>query len=358
MILSLINQLNESFDFLKNTDIKFEELISALQEFDELAELENIKTIFCDQIRAYIFSLLHGNKFSNHNFHTILYGPPGIGKTTVAKAIAKIFKALNVIKSKPTRKNLHHNSIKNIMVELYDYYNEKKYVPENVIKKCWQNIKSFIDEKEEDYSEKENHDNIAVCGREDFVAGFSGQSALKTLDFLKKNVGKCLIIEEAYLLWTGENDGYGMEALTVLNRFIEENNNNIIVIITGYKNLIINTIFKGQPGLKRRFQWIFELDEYSPQGLAKMFNMQMKEDNWNISPEIHLESFFERNYHSFPHFGGDTRRFSWICKALHSSSELDSYIELFKKGKVLPTPELSLANFELAFEKYKITSFN
>lgn len=348
MLIELVEEIKSVYPLLINPKFNLEEVTEALFDLNNLIEMDNIKEMVSDIVKAHLFSLVNKKTFNN-NFHNILCGPPGIGKTTVAKKIARIFKSFNLIEQKKTEhliKYRHH------IEQLYEHYNNQKVLPNNILKHYWKSIRDALDNNFED------SDEIIICGREDLIAGFSGQSALKTLEFLIRHRGKCVIIEEAYLLWTGENDGYGMEALTVLNRFMEEFKNDIIIIMTGYKELISSTIFKAQPGLKRRFQWYFELQPYSPKGLKDMFILQMRNDGWFLEDALllELENFFTEKIDYFPHFGGDTERFAWVCKAVHASSELLNYFQILRTNGDLPVIYLTLENFHVSFEKYQMIS--
>jgi DNA polymerase III delta prime subunit len=164
---------------------------------------------------------------------------------------------------------------------------------------------------------------IKIVSREDFVAGFHGQSALKTEKLLNDSIGKVLFIDEAYSLVNEEKDSYGKEVLTTLNRFMSENSSKIIIIFAGYRDLLESSIFTYQPGLKRRCSWFFDIKGYSEEGLGKIFENQLEKNGWKTSPDLDLKQFFRENMKDFPHFGGDTLRLSFYCKICYSKEVFD-----------------------------------
>ena len=171
---------------------------------------------------------------------------------------------------------------------------------------------------EQDLLKPKKFDLIRIVSREDFIASYLGQTAVKTEALLKDSIGKVLFIDEAYSLIHDDRDSYGMEALTCLNRFMSEHADEIIIIFAGYKDLLENTIFKFQPGLRRRTNWAFQIDGYSANGLAKIFETQLVRDDWILTPEINIVKFFQENMNDFPNFGGDTQRLVFYCKLNHA----------------------------------------
>jgi len=178
------------------------------------------------------------------------------------------------------------------------------------------------DESGEKEKEKDNEKEdipIVIVSRQDLVAEYLGHTAIKTYNLLLKNLkeGKVTFIDEAYSLVTGERDTFGLEALTTLNKFMSEHPE-AIIIFAGYKDLMQETIFKYQPGLKRRCAWVLEIEGYSPAGLAQIFLSQLSQHGWTLDPSINLVDFFLRNRNSFPNFGGDTGKLAFYCKLAYS----------------------------------------
>lgn len=177
--------------------------------------------------------------------------------------------------------------------------------------------------EKKDEIEPRKFDEIRIVSREDFVGGFLGQTAIKTEKLLRDSFGKILFIDEAYSLVNDEKDSFGREALTVLNRFMSEYSDRIIIIFAGYKDLMEETIFKYQPGLKRRCSWNFEIKGYTENGLAKIFEKQLNSNGWKLSEEFDIVSFFKNNMKDFPHYGGSTLQLAFYCKLLYSSLFFD-----------------------------------
>lgn len=179
-----------------------------------------------------------------------------------------------------------------------------------------------IDSKTE--LEPKSFDLIRVVSREDFVAPYVGQTALKTEKLLQSCLGKVLFIDEAYSLVNDEKDSFGREALTVLNRFMSEYSDSIIIVFAGYKDLMNETIFNAQPGLKRRCSWYFEITGYSEEGLSQIFEKQLNENGWNLSKDVNMVKFFKENKKHFPNFGGSCLQLTFYCKLVYSTEVFDN----------------------------------
>lgn len=172
--------------------------------------------------------------------------------------------------------------------------------------------------------EKEpNEIPIVITGRNDLVAEYVGHTAIKTEAFLKKNLGKVVFIDEAYLLYEGDRDTFGFECLTTLNRFMSEHAHEIIILFAGYKDLMQETIFKAQPGLRRRCGWVFEIKGYSPKALGEIFTKQLKEYGWSVASGLNLEAFFSRHMKKFEGFGGDAERLGFYAKLCYATAKFN-----------------------------------
>jgi len=355
-----VKSLYERYSNIRH-NINIDELTTSLNELNELIEIYSVKDAILNQIQM-LLVLMIKNDFTSFNkemLHSVFYGSPGVGKSKTAYILAKIWRSLGVLKRSPVgiflsnpRKHFEKiTQIRNDFTKLYDSY----LVPEK--KDC----KSMMIRYQKEWLSLYNRligidsinvqgDNIVICGREDFIAEYAGQTSVKTTNFLNKCLGKCIIIEEAYTLYMGENDAYGLEAITILNRFMDEHNDELIVIFTGYEDNLKNSIFKAQPGLERRCQWFFHLQSYSYLGLSKIFVKQLKDMDWYVKDIEFINNFFKTNIKYFPNYGGDTSKFAFKCKLSHSKKIFDS---LYKDDKNDIEYILENSVVEDAFKEYR-----
>jgi hypothetical protein len=112
---------------------------------------------------------------------------------------------------------------------------------------------------------------------------------------------------------------------------MDEHSNEIIIILTGYKDKIYDSIFKAQPGLERRIQWYFDLKGYTPDGLSQIFIKQLYESNWKVNDNEFVTKFFHKNFDKFPHFGGDTLKLVYNCKLVYSQCMIESMFNSIDK---------------------------
>lgn len=180
--------------------------------------------------------------------------------------------------------------------------------------------------------------NFRIAYRDDFIAGYLGQSAGKTKKLLNSCIGGVLFIDEAYSLAPRKSDGdsFAKEVIDTLNGFLSEHKNDFCCIIAGYENDIVNCLFKMNDGLERRFPWIHRIESYSAKNLCDIFMKMISEIKWDIAFEQKiLIDMFSENKEYFKNAGGDIETFLTKCKMFHSKR----VFSLGKEHKFILTKE-------------------
>lgn len=217
----------------------------------------------------------------------------------------------------------------NIFSRELEKENKEEIEKENKEEKEKENKEKEIIEIEIKKEEKEEEYNFVVATREDFISEYLGQTAIKTKKVLDKALGGVLFIDEAYSLCNSDSnskDKYGEEALTVINEYMSLYPENLIVIFSGYKEKLLKTIFKVQPGLRRRCSWFFELESYSEEGLVKIFNLQLSKNNWKLDSNINILSIFKNIKEYLEDSGGSTEKLLLYIKIAYSKFKYEDLL--------------------------------
>ena len=322
-------------------------LLGALIELDEMIGMERLKNSIALQIMTLIEELNMGEK-NMSMLNTILYGPPGVGKSKVGVILSKIWYGLGFLKEPNNREEFSYEGIPSanninpgivifvaFIVLLYLYGTTMASVVYNNYGGYW--LIAFVailivfavilywfsvvktktinsTKVNESNDDKGTGNIITVVSRQDFVAGYVGQTATKTKALLTKNLGKVLFIDEAYSLINDSRDSFGHEALDTLILFMSEHPNEIVVIFAGYKEKLKNSIFKAQDGLPRRCMWHFECDGYNGDELCSIFLKQTEKDGWKLLDKRAIFDIIKDNEKIFTSYGGDTERLLFFAK--------------------------------------------
>jgi len=232
-------------------NINDKHLATALQELNELTGLENIKQEISELVKLIKFYNETGkdviNKFS---LHSVFTGNPGTGKTTVARIVANIYKALGIIE----------------------------------------------------------RGHLVETDREGLVAGYVGQTAVKTKEIIDHAMGGVLFVDEAYALSEGGNNDFGKEAIEVLLKRMEDNRGKFAVIAAGYSDNMYQFI-EMNPGLKSRFDKVFKFNDYTPAQLWDIASTLFKKES--LAPDdaaaAHLKEHLNFLYDNRDKYFGNAR---------------------------------------------------
>ena len=259
-LLTIIDKYEYKDDTEYNIDLQqIVKIKDELTSLNALIGIQSLKKSVLDQL-LYFLQNLHLSSNGSDYRHTVLYGPPGTGKTEVAKIIGKMYSKIGVLK-------------------------------EN----------TFI-----------------KATRQDLIAGYLGQTAIKTAKLIDDAKGGVLFIDEAYSLASSEKeDSFAKECLDTLCEALSNHKDDLMVIIAGYEEELNETFFRMNRGLKSRFVWKFTFDPYNAGELKKIYECQVKINEWEC--EELSEDWFKKNYPQFSSYGRDMEQLFTYTKICHSS---------------------------------------
>lgn len=213
-----------------------EDLQALLDELDSLVGLDRVKA----NVRSLI-NLVKVRKLREQNglpippmsLHLVFMGNPGTGKTTVARLIARLYRAVGVL----------------------------------------------------------SQGQLVEVDRAGLVAGYVGQTAIKTAEAIQKALGGVLFIDEAYALVSGDGQNdFGREAVETLLKAMEDHRSDFVVIVAGYENLMEKFI-ASNPGLESRFNRYFVFEDYDGEQLNRIFLSMCRKNGY--APDADCRAFAE-----------------------------------------------------------------
>jgi hypothetical protein len=303
-----------------------------LVELNNMIGMKNLKENIVDQLLYYLQNLhipsvthSHSASRSSGDFlHTVIYGSPGTGKTEVAKIIGRIYSNLGVIKSKGGSSSSSLSS--------------STYVPPKK--------KSSSSSSSSTSGSSTSSSKFKKVTRADLIAGYLGQTALKTKDAIKDSIGGVLFIDEAYALGnTEKRDSFSKECIDTLCEALSDHKDDLMVIIAGYEKDLNECFFAYNDGLDSRFTWRFKIDDYTAEDLRDIYTKKVKDFGWSIheGEEIKAE-WFEKHMKYFKYYGRDMETLFSKTKIAHSR-------RVFCKPESMKT-KITMKDLENGFEMY------
>ena len=241
---SISTMSNEELMTIEDQDIPYEapkavDYTECLKKLDGMVGLEGVKKEISNLAAFLNLQIKRGETNTFQGKHYVFTGNPGTGKTTVARIMADVFKTLGIV----------------------------------------------------------SRGQLVEADRAKLVAGYSGQTAIKTNQLVDQALGGVLFIDEAYTLKSNDGDSFGAEAIDTLLKRLEDDRGKFICIVAGYTDQMHDFI-DSNPGLKSRFTQTIHFDDYTPDELTQIFLNPAKGKSFTIDEEtqaaIHRE--FEQLY--------------------------------------------------------------
>ena len=134
--------------------------------------------------------------------------------------------------------------------------------------------------------------HLVSVTRDDLVGQYIGHTAPKTKEVIKKAMGGVLFIDEAYYLYKPENErDYGAESIEILLQVMENNRDDLVVILAGYKDRM-DKFFHSNPGMRSRVAHHVDFPDYSAEELIQIAKLMLAEQNYHFSPDAE-KAFFK-----------------------------------------------------------------
>lgn len=206
-----------------------EDIATLREELNRLIGLDLVKREVDNLINLVTINKLrreHGLKVEELSLHMVFSGNPGTGKTTVARIMSRIYHSLDIL----------------------------------------------------------SKGHLVEVDRSGLVAGYVGQTALKTQEAVQKALGGVLFIDEAYALTTRGPQDYGQEAVETLLKAMEDHRDDLIVIVAGYIELMEEFV-ESNPGLQSRFNRFIDFPDYTVDEMEGIFRMRCDRAGYTLAPE-------------------------------------------------------------------------
>ena len=215
---------------------KIEDLLAELDGYIGLTAIKKEVRSLINMVTVHKLRKENGLPTPELSLHMVFSGNPGTGKTTVARIMARIYHSLGIL----------------------------------------------------------SKGHLVEVDRSGLVAGYVGQTAIKTAKVIDSALGGVLFIDEAYALNGGGENDFGQEAINTVLKAMEDHRDDLVVIVAGYDGLM-DTFIHSNPGLESRFNRFLHFDDYTLDEMVQIFDMRCEKGCYRLAEDArpHLREFIQ-----------------------------------------------------------------
>lgn len=393
-------------------------LEEALNDMDKIIGMHRAKAQMVDSLKTHVTQRVLKEVPKNCRRHCLITGSPGLGKSKLARVLCRIWTAMGYISGNKNTQNIKVNSFPRLQDEIIRRQNKELQDFKNRLKACKEylkhtnkassicksSIKNLIDQRQKippsfystlysdlnicstiltgidtsitlltntkdkfsgikvdpNMREIDNNNvgtNFHIFTKSDVVSRYVGDTVHRATEAMEKAIGGVAFFDEAYNLCQdsgGMDDSYGRDALTVINRYMDERADDLIVIFAGYKKEIEQNLFTAQQGLESRFTQSFNLEPYDAEELSRIFVLEVKNMLWDIDYSEELKDIIQESYNDFTSYGRDMNTLaSYTIKV--KSRLIYEDLENIEKGKKV---DKKISNLNIVREGLEIFKQN
>ena len=205
---------------------KIEDLLAELDTYIGLNVVKDEVHDLINMVQVYKLREQHDLPTTDMSLHMVFTGNPGTGKTMMARMMARIYRSLDIL----------------------------------------------------------SRGQLVEVDRSGLVAGYVGQTALKTQKVIEKAMGGVLFIDEAYALNGKSENDFGQEAIDTVLKAMEDHRDDLVVIVAGYTDLM-DKFIHSNPGLESRFNRFLLFEDYTADEMVQIFDMQCKKGCYRLTED-------------------------------------------------------------------------
>ena len=205
---------------------KIEDLLAELDTYIGLNVVKDEVHDLINMVQIYKLREQHDLPTTDMSLHMVFTGNPGTGKTMMARMMARIYRSLDIL----------------------------------------------------------SRGQLVEVDRSGLVAGYVGQTALKTQKVIEKAMGGVLFIDEAYALNGKSENDFGQEAIDTVLKAMEDHRDDLVVIVAGYTDLM-DKFIHSNPGLESRFNRFLLFEDYTADEMVQIFDMQCKKGCYRLTED-------------------------------------------------------------------------